>query len=231
MKWQEVRGYEGLYEVSTDGEVKTCDKIERRFVRGRYIDYHRKERLLKQGNHNAGYKCVVLYREGCRKTFLVHRLVALTFIYDDSGHVDHIDGNKHNNRLANLRYCTPRENCHFHRKNKKSSSKYIGVAFNHNKYEAQILFNGKQVFIGSFDTEDEAHEKYQEALSLILKGLKPKIYRVKFTAKMKGISYNKKWGKYSINKHIDKVHYMLGSFDTEAEAEAVLIKFNKEHAS
>ena len=98
----------------------------------------------------------------------------------------------------------------------------MGVSFNHNKYEAQILFNGNQVFIGSFSTEEEAHKKYQESLSLISNGMEPKTYRVKFTARMKGISYNKKWGKYSINKHIDKEHYMIVSFDTEEEAESVL---------
>ena len=107
MKWQKIRGYEGLYEISTDGDIKTCDKIENRFIRGKNINYHRRERLLKQGDHNAGYKCVVLYKDGKKRTFLVHRLMLLTFVYDDSRHVDHIDGDKHNNNLDNLRYCTP----------------------------------------------------------------------------------------------------------------------------
>ena len=99
--WKDVKNYEGLYEVSNLGRVKSLN-----------YNRTRKEKILKSG-YVCGYCKVVLCKYGKMKHFLVHRLVAEAFI-DNSNNkpcIDHIDGNPMNNRVENLRWCTQRENC------------------------------------------------------------------------------------------------------------------------
>lgn len=91
-------GYEGMYQVSTFGNVKSLK--------------YNKERLLKQGIKKAGYHIVVLSKKGKLKQFTVHRLVAEAFfnMIPKNLVVDHIDGNKSNNHLYNLQLITQTEN-------------------------------------------------------------------------------------------------------------------------
>jgi hypothetical protein len=85
--------------------------------------------------------------------------------------IDHIDGNGLNNCRSNLRIVTRRENmsnCKIHRNGKKLS-KYIGVTFNKitNKWVAQIQIRSRRIYIGSFNTEEEARDAYQNFLHKI----------------------------------------------------------------
>ena len=106
--WKDIEGYEGLYQVSTCGNVKSLPKVRRNGT-GTYIQ---KERLLKPSNTSTGYKKVELYKDGKRKSFKVHRLVAIAFIPnpDNKPEVNHIDGNKINNNIDNLEWVTSSEN-------------------------------------------------------------------------------------------------------------------------
>lgn len=106
--WKDIEGYEGLYQVSTCGNVKSLPKIRRNGT-GTYIQ---KERLLKPSNTSTGYKKVELCKDGKRKGFKVHRLVAIAFIPnpDNKPEVNHIDGNKINNNIDNLEWVTSSEN-------------------------------------------------------------------------------------------------------------------------
>ena len=106
--WKDVEGYEGLYQVSTCGNVKSLPKVRRNGT-GTYIQ---KERLLKPSNTSTGYKKVELCKDGKRKGFKVHRLVAIAFIPnpDNKPEVNHIDGNKINNNIDNLEWVTSSEN-------------------------------------------------------------------------------------------------------------------------
>ena len=98
--WKDVVGYEGLYQVSNLGRVKS---LTRKNVK--------QDRLLTPTNNN-GYYCVSLLKNKKRKFCLIHRLVAKTFVEnpDNKKEVNHIDGNKKNNRANNLEWCTPSEN-------------------------------------------------------------------------------------------------------------------------
>lgn len=100
-KWKPIQGYEGLYEVSNLGRVKSCD---------RYTDYgrHLKEKLIHGGECPNGYKFVCLRKNGRNKNYLVHRLVANEFVINPHFYpvVNHIDGNKENNNFYNLEWCT-----------------------------------------------------------------------------------------------------------------------------
>ena len=107
--WKDIEGYEGLYQVSTCGNIKSLAKPRKN---GNGRSYIQKEKLLKQSFTSTGYKKVELYKDGKRKSFKVHRLVAIAFIPnpDNKPEVNHIDGNKINNNIDNLEWVTSSEN-------------------------------------------------------------------------------------------------------------------------
>lgn len=96
-KWKDIKGYEGLYQVSNFGNVKS-------------LNYKRtnKEALLKLQTNTDGYKIINLRKDGKNKLYLVHRLVAMTFIPNPNNYpiVNHKDENKENNSVDNLEWCT-----------------------------------------------------------------------------------------------------------------------------
>ena len=106
-QWRDIKGFEGLYEVSNLGRVRTKPrKILQRFK----YNYHTlpvKERILKQ-HKLRGYYGVGLWKDNKMYNKQVHRLVALTFIDNPNNYpiVNHKDGNKLNNRIDNLEWCT-----------------------------------------------------------------------------------------------------------------------------
>jgi hypothetical protein len=108
--WRDVVGYEDIYEVSDNGNIRTkADKIthtDRRGVR------HWKQRVLYQKITSCGAHRVDLWKDGSHKTLQVHRIVALAFLEKPYGKdfINHIDGNRHNNNLINLEWCTSTEN-------------------------------------------------------------------------------------------------------------------------
>lgn len=102
--WKPVVGWEKYYEVSSFGRVLTHGE----FVDGRKY----KDRIMAQRKSKHGYYYVTLCRNGKSKTIKVHRLVAMAFIPNPKNLkcIDHIDTNKENNHVDNLRWCSHAEN-------------------------------------------------------------------------------------------------------------------------
>lgn len=107
--WKPIKGYEGLYEVSNLGRVKSIQRPS--LYRGKYTRII-KERILKPNLKKEGYLDVHLRDRGRDHFFKIHRLVAIAFIPnpDNLPQINHIDENKLNNRVENLEWCTAHYN-------------------------------------------------------------------------------------------------------------------------
>lgn len=114
--WKDILGYEGLYQVSNLGNVRS-------------LNYRRsgKTKLLKQGTDN-GYKRVELSKNGKKKKYWVHRLVAIAFISNPNNYkeVNHKDEDKSNNNVNNLEWCTREYNNNYGTRNKRTSESHKG---------------------------------------------------------------------------------------------------------
>lgn len=108
--WKDIKEYEGYYQVSNFGNVKS---LQRTVKAGRYFfDKDIPEKILKSCNARDGYSRIVLNKKGKIKTKLVHRLVAETFLqnFENKKEVNHKSGNKNDNTLNNLEWVTSKEN-------------------------------------------------------------------------------------------------------------------------
>lgn len=107
-EWRPVVGYEGIYEVSTEGRVKS---LARTIVRSDGVTINKRERILRPGR-SGKYRTVSLFRDGVQRTEFLHRLVLRAFIGLRPPGMEgcHNDGDGMNNRLSNLRWDTAHSN-------------------------------------------------------------------------------------------------------------------------
>ena len=120
------------------------------------------QRILKPGTDGSGYLIVNLCKNGRIKTFIIHRLVANAFLEKVEGktYVDHIDNDKLNNNVYNLRWCTASENKQNSKKYKNNTCGFKGVSKSGKKFRAYIRINHIQIHIGTYKTEAEAAIAY-----------------------------------------------------------------------
>ena len=105
----DITGYEGLYQISSNGIVKRLKSIVH-YSDGRTYKYP--ERILKQGTTKQGYKVVNLSKNSVVSSFFVHRLVCSHFVQNPEckKYVNHLNGITNDNRVENLAWCTQSEN-------------------------------------------------------------------------------------------------------------------------
>lgn len=165
--WKPVKGYEGLYEVSNLGRVRSLDRTITKAGRYGMMDVVRKGKLLKPQLGKSGYLCIILCKLGKSKMIFVHRLVATSFIgdIDEEHEVNHIDYNRTNNKLENLEIVTHAENMHHSAINfckpHKSKRNELRCIWLYNgkkgmKYIVGIRHKRIRTYIGRFSTLEEA---------------------------------------------------------------------------
>lgn len=114
--WKDIAGYEGLYQVSNLGRVKSLKRVLKYNSKNQFKSYKQvceiKEKILKHTKYNTGYDYVSLCKNNIKQNVPVHRLVAEAFISNSHNYpcVNHIDGNKLNNIVSNLEFCTFKHN-------------------------------------------------------------------------------------------------------------------------
>ena len=166
--FKDILGYEGIYQVSNFGRVKSLERYAK--CKGGGIRPI-KEKILKPSITRGGYLQVGLYN-GKRKPFKIHKLVAMAFLnHKPCGMklvVDHRDFARQNNKMDNLRIITHRENSN--QKHIKSSSQYIGVSWEKRdkKWRSSICIKGREKYLGRFISELDAANAYQAALSKLI---------------------------------------------------------------
>ena len=125
--WKDIEGYEGLYQVSNLGTVTSLDREVIQFNRFKNIKRIYKGKNLSKKITNRGYLSVALTKNGISKYFLIHRLVAKTFLqnFEENMTIDHIDCNKLNNNVENLRIVTLKKNIQLSYENKLHNLKKV----------------------------------------------------------------------------------------------------------
>lgn len=168
--WKDIPEYEGVYQVSDLGNIKGLHRTVAAKGSSKRVIY---EKRLKSILRPDGYLNIHLCKNGTSKNFLIHQIVCAAFFgHDINGHimvVNHINGNKLDNSLDNLEVVTTRENnsiC-FRENREKYTSKFIGVHWNriNKKWNSTIRINGKTKYLGSFVSEHDASNAYQNELN------------------------------------------------------------------
>lgn len=219
--WKPIHGYEGRYEVSSWGRVRRLLIIE------------------PAKRSKSGYPIVKFAVNKTRFSKALHLLVAEMFCDKKDYHkvVNHKDSNIENSYYKNLEWVSIRENVSHSKKGENYTSKYTGVGRRDNgKYYASISINGKRKYLGTYDTEEEAHYVYMKVIEALgeeqkyyKKGLKFRkdldvsiidaIYKPKRkTSVFKGVCLDKNSGKWRSQINVRKKLYRLGYFETEEEA-------------
>ena len=120
-----------------------------------------KWKLVKIHNDNDTYKCMHIGD----KIYKLHRIIGYLFlgldIDDSEQYIDHIDGDRQNNNIENLRIVTNQQNC-FNR----TTAKGYSYDKKNKKYQSQISINRKNIHLGCFETEAEARQAYLDAKKL-----------------------------------------------------------------
>ena len=161
--WKDIKGWEGFYQVSNLGRVKSLDRW---YYSKEGTHVHAKERILALASDPKGYPFVLLCRNNTRKQIAVHRLVAMCFCEkgDNDIQVDHINTIRTDDRVENLRWVTHKENMN---NSKTTRNKIVG---------ASIAFKSKKIYV--YDTSKSKRGK------CVLSFLSPKT-----AAKFFGVHY------------------------------------------
>lgn len=180
--WKPIIGYEGFYEISNFGRVKSLDRW---YISKKGYNIHATERILKVFKDSKGYPSVILSKDGIMRILLVHRLIAKHFIPnpENKRFVDHINTDVNDYRIDNLRWCTSKENAN-NPLTKKHLSEEVGKASANEKRIAShirrmskvapkevFMYDKNDNFIRSFCSRSDAARFFNGSASAIIHAL------------------------------------------------------------
>ena len=176
--WKDIKGYEGLYQISNLGNVRSLDRyvednIKTQFIKGK--------RLKPFGNGN-GYLVISLLKNGKRKNKYIHRLVAEYFIdgYDEDKVINHKDFNRENNDISNLEIVSQKENVMYSLKKGRYEKAYKVITAKHIKRAQDKILNNKEDILKMYENGASINEI-------------SKLYHIKFENLSKFIKERLKW--------------------------------------
>lgn len=165
--WKDIEGYEGMYQVSNMGRVRSLDRVKPnsggQIAKGDFKQF---------GDNGHGYKIVNLYKNNKSHMKYVHRLVASAFIPNPNNFpiINHKDEDKSNNRCENLEWCTQKYNANYGTHTRRVKESYIT---NGNNRPIDVYdMNG--VFLKTFDCSNEVCKElwiYRRGLYLACQGV------------------------------------------------------------
>ena len=168
--WKDIPGYEGLYQISNLGRVKS---LKRKVYAGRGRMRWQYEKILSENKTNGnGYKIVSLNKESKSQNKYIHRLVAEAFLENPNNYkyINHKDENKSNNCVDNLEFCTAQYNSTYNNLHIRN-----GLKKRNNKYSKKILqLNDNDEIITIFPSISEASRQLNvsyQAISDCLRGI------------------------------------------------------------
>lgn len=149
-QWKPIVGYEGLYEISNLGRVKSLK--------------YGKERILKPGTDRGGYLTVNIYIDGKRKMFRVHRLVAIAFIPNPEGfeQINHKDEDKTNNVTLNIEWCSAKYNSNFGTRNERMATSLTNHPALSKAVEASRFSDFKEIELRFASTAEAGRNGYDQ---------------------------------------------------------------------
>lgn len=171
--WKDVVGYEGLYQISNLGRIIS---VARSYIDRTGIKYNKKSNFMNYGIANNGYYSVMIRRNGTAKLSLVHRLLAIAFIPNPNNYscINHIDGNKLNNSISNLEWCTySKNNTHAYTVGLKTPCWTGIIGKNHPQSKPIYQLDDNGIIINYFYCTKDAHRQLgfsYKAISNCLRG-------------------------------------------------------------
>jgi hypothetical protein len=241
-EWKDIPDYEGLYQVSDLGRVKSLEKPRKKsannpnsFVRLRIMKASLGKRYLN----------TALYKDGVSKSFLIHHLLSIAFLdfRPNMGQtiVDHINNVSTDNRLVNLQLITRRHN---NVKDLKSKSGAVGLYERNGLFEVGINFNGVACSLGSFKDKNQAIQKHKDAFDLLENKqdishlIKKKtnktefkgVYRYndRFVSQIRYNGFTRNLGSYKILKEASDVYELACSLKKENKSIEHLLRKRKD---
>lgn len=158
--WKDIKNYEGLYQVSTYGRIKSLSKFHRTSKNHSSIGYWTKDKILKEQYDKDGYAKINLIKNNKQKRFSIHQLVAQTFISNPCNYkyINHKNEIKNDNNINNLEWCNSCYNANYGNRNEKISK---------NKSKKIVQFDGDGKIIRIWDSITQASKELKIQISHI----------------------------------------------------------------
>jgi hypothetical protein len=220
--WKDIPGYEGLYQVSSFGNVRS-------------LNYRRtgKKQILKQRINDKGYYRIDLFKNNIKKQYGAHQLVMMAFENHTPNGVgivvNHKDNNPLNNHKDNLEIVSTRYNNTCHKVNYKNNRK-----FKNNRFELYFYIKNKYIFLGVYDTNDECDNILKLAIKNIDKyNGNTDEFRMLLNPKLKN-KYDLKYlyfrdGKYQVVINSNGCKITLGDYELEKATQVRQVALDNKH--